>query len=698
MPVETSSPVQMQMEVLRMPYFWLAMTMIATLALSGSGFPAAWPQVQNPDVLENLSDEQRQALEANSFVVVPDKVPQIYSIYESAADRGWPVFVTTDAVLHAYHVLYDYALRQAEYQHLVPALSSLTQTMLDTSLEQERATSGGVSLAAQDNVAFFSVAQQLLNPGVPIPAEVENQVEAELDLIMAHSGIAKSPNFGIEEDYSQYVPRGHYTRNETFARYFRAMMWLGRMPFLLSPGGTPEAIEMGRQLTRQAILIVDVLQHATVGDQNALAVWERIYLPTAFFVGSTDDLNVYDYVQLMTEIYGDSLKLSDLEDVNRLDHFIDSALRLRSPRIVSSPVDDREDESVVTKGFRFMGQRFVFDSYIFQQLVYDQVEAYLGTGQPFTAVPAPAGFVRGFPRGLDVASVFGSERALEIMRADGDTTYEGYEEQMTLLRREVDSLPPEQWSENLYWSWLHSLRPLLRQRDQIYPAFMRNPAWMDKDLQTFLGSWTELRHDTLLYAKQSMTMRATSVQQDPQRPRGYVEPQPDVYARLASLCGQMKEGLRSHELLNVEMESKLEQMKEVLKSLEDISLKELKGQTLSEDDYYLIQRFGHIMAGLTTFSTVTDDQLSSEADERMAIVADVHTDPNSGQVLQEAVGDAFRIYVLAPSDGGTMATVGGVFSYHEFKQPMSDRLTDEAWQAMDPKPPQPDWVASFIVK
>lgn len=670
-----------------MRYFWLSMVMIVALALCGSGFPAVSPQVQNQDVLEDLNDAQRQALEANGFVVVPDKAPQIYSIYKSASDWGWPAFVTTDAVLHAYHVLYNYALRQAELQRLVPALSSLTQTMLDASLEQEDATSGEVRLAAQNSVAFFSVAQQLLDPGAPIPAEVEDKVEAELELIMAHSGIAESPIFGTEEDYSQYVPRGHYTRNETFERYFRAMMWLGRMPFLLRPGDTPEATEEGRQLTRQAILIVDALQHATVGDESALTVWERIYLPTAFFVGSTDDLSVYDYAQLMADIYGDSFKPSDLEDVKSLDHFIESALHLRPPRIVSSPVDDREDESVVTEGFRFMGQRFVFDSYIFQQLVYDRVRAYLGTGQPFTAVPAPSGFIRGFPLGLDVASVFGAEGALEIMHADGDTEYEGYEEQMTLLRQEVGNFPPEQWSENLYWNWLHSLRPLLRQKDQPYPAFMRNPAWVDKDLQTFLGSWTELRHDTLLYAKQSMTIKATSAQQEPQRPRGYVEPQPDVYSRLASLSRQMKEGLQSYELLTVEMESKLEQMEEVLKSLEAISLKELKGQTLSEDDYYLIQRFGHIMEGLTTFSTVTDDQLSSEADERMAIVADVHTDPNSWQVLQEAVGDAFLIFVLVPSDGGTTATVGGVFSYYEFKQPMSARLTDEAWQAMDPKPP-----------
>ena len=32
-------------------------------------------------------------------------------------------------------------------------------------------------------------------------------------------------------DYSQYILRGHYTRNETLERYFRAMMWYGQVPF-----------------------------------------------------------------------------------------------------------------------------------------------------------------------------------------------------------------------------------------------------------------------------------------------------------------------------------------------------------------------------------------------------------------------------------------------------------------------------------
>jgi hypothetical protein len=42
--------------------------------------------------------------------------------------------------------------------------------------------------------------------------------------------------------------------------------------------------------------------------------------------------------------------------------------------------------------------------------------------------------------------------------------------------------------------------------------------------------------------------------------------------------------------------------------------------------------------------------------------------------------------------------LGGVFSYYEFKWPMDDRLTDEAWQEMSPLPDRPAWTGSFIVE
>ncbi len=653
-------------------------------------------RVANPDVLLALTDEQRTLLQQNGFVVVPYGAQQIYQIYQAAKERGQPIFVTTDALLHTYHILYDYTLRFAESEHFVGDLQGLSQAMLAASLQQAQSASGQVQEAAKRNVAFFAVASALLDPGVAVPSEVKDLVQAELALIEAHEGFSDSPIFGYKEDYSQYVPRGHYTRNETFERYFKAMMWYGRMMFRLKPGDKPEDIQKGRMETRQAILMVAALQSATVGNQPALAVWDRIYEPTVFFVGQTDDLNVYDYSQVIQEVYGESLNLGDLEDEARLDAFIEKAMTLHPPKIVSSFVTDREKPEEVTRGFRFMGQRFIPDSYIFQQLVYDKVKLYQGTSQPFTRVDTIAGPIRGFPRGLDVASVLGSRRAEEILAAEGDADYDGYPEQLARLREEFATLPAEQWVENLYWNWLYSLRPLLEMKGEGYPVFMQNAAWADKDLNTFLGSWTELRHDTILYAKQSYTIIATGLMPEPEPAKGYVEPQPEVYARLAALCKQMRVGLEDRGLLNPEYTDKLSRMESLLLSLKTMAEKELSGQALTDEEYAQIRDIGDALEGLTTFSVEVAGQITSEGDERMAIVADVHTEGNSGQVLEEGVGDAFTIYVVAPVEGQQVVAQGGVFSYYEFKQPMSDRLTDEAWQALEPKPDLPRWTASFI--
>jgi len=659
------------------------------------GYEVDLNQVANPNLLMGLTDEQRALLEENGFVVVPSQVPQIYDIYKSAKERGIPIFVTTDALLHTYHILYDYTLRSAEIQHFVNHLQGLNAVMVEVAKEQYAAASGKPQEAARRNLAFFSVASILLDPSIEIASDVADEVQAELGLITAHQGFAESPIFGYAEDYSQYVPRGHYTRNETFERYFKAMMWYGRMMFRLKPGPSPEAIEAGRMETRQAVLIVAALQNAQVGGEPALAVWERIYEPTVFFVGQTDDLNIYDYAQVVREVYGDQLTLADLEDEARLNEFIERAMTLRPPKIVSSYVTDREKPEEVTKGFRFMGQRFIPDSYIFQQLVYDKV----GTQD----------HPRLFPKGLDVAAVLGSLRAYVILLHDYEEgQYANYMEQMAKLQTEFGQLPEEQWVENLYWSWLYALRPLLEIRGEGYPVFMQNQAWVDKDLNTFLGSWTELRHDTILYAKQSYTMKATGIMPQPEAVKGYVEPQPEVYARLAALARQMRVGLEGRGLLDAEYSDKLERLESLLLSLKTMAEKELsppsfppkvggdEGGALSEEEYELIRNIGGILEGITTFSARVEEEITSEADERMAIVADVHTDVNTGQVLQEAVGDAFIIYVVAPVEGQLVVTQGGVFSYYEFTQPMDDRLTDEAWQKMEPKPDLPVWTGSFV--
>jgi hypothetical protein len=222
---------------------------------------------------------------------------------------------------------------------------------------------------------------------------------------------------------------------------------------------------------------------------------------------------------------------------------------------------------------------------------------------------------------------------------------------------------------------------------------MQSDAWTDKELFTALGSWTELRHDTILYAKQSYTLEATAIPSPSQLTKGYVEPNPHVYARLAALARMMREGLQERNLLLPEYSYKLEALEDLLLNLKTISEKELSGDKLTEEEYQIIWNIGYTLELLTTFETAVE----SEADESVAIVADVHTDVNTSQVLEEGVGDVFYIFCVVKVEGRIYIVEGGVFSYYEFLQPMRQRLTDEEWQAME-KPPLPEWTNSFLIQ
>jgi hypothetical protein len=68
---------------------------------------------------------------------------------------------------------------------------------------------------------------------------------------------------------------------------------------------------------------------------------------------------------------------------------------------------------------------------------------------------------------------------------------------------------------------------------------MRSTAWQDKQLNTALGSWAELKHDTILYAKQAYGGLGGCGQPQPPSPAAapaYVEPVPEVFARVAALA------------------------------------------------------------------------------------------------------------------------------------------------------------------
>ncbi|MCX6010140.1 MAG: DUF3160 domain-containing protein, partial [Chloroflexi bacterium] len=349
-----------------------------------------------------------------------------------------------------------------------------------------------------------------------------------------------------------------------------------------------------------------------------------------------------------------------------------------------------------TKGLRFMGQRFVPDSYIFQNLVTPAVGVYAGTGSPFTMKMTVLGPIRGLPRGLDVMAVLGSERAYEILQQEGDTEYQGkdtsYDKQLEQLKGQFAAFTEEDWHHNLYWSWLYALKPLLEEYGKGYPAFMQTQAWQDKELNTALASWAQLRHDTILYAKQSYTPMVTSAPPSPKPLLGYIEPVPEFYARMLDLTKMTRAGLSQLGALSQEEDNRLSNLESVLDRSLSIAVDELEGKELTQDDYDFIRDFGKNLENIIV--GVEDEG------KETTIVADVHTDTNTpAEVLEEGTGyvDLILVAYKVP-DGRIIIGAGPTLSYYEFKQPIDNRLTDEAWKEMlesGQTPPRPAWTTSF---
>jgi hypothetical protein len=644
-----------------------------------------------------FSEPARNLLVKNAFVVKPvDYHDEFFPLYESNRSSFIPNFITTDSMLHNYHLMFDFLLKQLEEQKLIAELKQLNAGMLSEALNQYADLKGTEwENAAKRNVGFFTVGSKLLDSTVNIPPIVDSEVNQELSLVDAHQGITVSPvmNMGsdlnsieaLNEDYTQYIPRGHYDKSEPLKAYFKSMMWYGRLTFRLK----------NEDEIKSALLITLALNKES--NQNS---WDKIYEPINFFVGKSDDITYYQFRDLLEKVYGAKATVqSALTDEVKFAAFIKETKTLEPPQINSMPIfeasiqADREKE---IKGFRFMGQRFTIDAAIFQRLI---------TVGPKGESCSNASFEPGrmLPKGLDIPSAMGSNEALNILKEIGETQYACYPENMSKMKDYISGLNTEIWTQNLYWGWLYQLRPLLELKPVGYPSFMQNTAWARKDLNTFLGSWSELKHDTILYAKQVYSEMGASPPEE-KDDRGYVEPNPYVYSRLASLLKMTSEGLEMRGLLTSSMKDNLSKLEQLALSLKTISEKELNNENLTAEEYELIRSYGGQLEHFWLEVNKDEPQFKESTspgdylwENPAAIIADVAT--GGGSVLEEGTGKIAEIYVVVPIDGQLRIAKGGVYSYYEFTWPMSDRLTDNKWREMlnsGQAPSLPEWTNAFV--
>jgi hypothetical protein len=645
--------------------------------------------IDNIDQFSGFTEEQKNMLAQNGFVVLPSKNTRMYYVYDSNEYQGVPNFVTTDSVLHLYHQFYDKSLLSIETDYLYKDLELMTEQMLDKSLQlYDVLVDEDLKALQKKNIIYFLVARMTMlktsQLNVNVPEELLETAKKEYALIDKAEAFEKSPLLGVDFDYSQFKVRGHYTKSEELGNFFRTMMWFGTCPISLMN----EFKEVEYENTLQALLIAFTTFLDTENTCDA-ELWSNIYLPTEQYVGASDDINVFTMNSLRLTVFGDSNDPNIFHEESYRDKLIEAVKALPEPKIqgeltsLSAPTG---------KQFRYMGQRYILDSYVMQNLT-DSI-------------------LRPIPSALDVMGVLGSKTAENLLfnKYKPQKNWPKYEEIYQKLKNEVGGYTPESWGSNLYNGWLWSIQENLTEFDAKsgMPYFMTTKAWKSKSLNTALGSYTELKHDTVLYGKQAVAEAGDVYETADYH---YVEPNVELYHKLLYLTDFTIQVLQERKMLNDNFLEGANLYKELLVFLIDCSEKELRNEALTEEENKMLLYYGGKLENISIsyLMGLSGDYDSKEISDML--VSDVATYENS--YLSLGTGYYDNIYVVVPIGGKLYLSRGAVYSHYEF---VSDtRLTDEEWwelqgitinheeygdypeftEISEDLPAQPDWVKDF---
>ena len=615
--------------------------------------------------------------------------------------KDLPVLVTSDMILQALHESYDDILKTLETAVLV---GTIDDVLAGTSAELKQVDVGAAAagkVARADADFYIAVARSLLK-GSAVASQAGGAVDADVQAMLKHiEGLQmkKVTLFGKQRvmDFSQFKPRGHYEGDAVLERYFRAMMWLGRADLRFVEF---DAMANTWRYNPRQIMAAMVLRAAT-HDSGGMVGWQQADDLIGLMVGPVDYMDFKALAKLEQDHGWTTASDVDSLDKAAQDQLVAvlisgqyGAQKIASHYLLTDPLS--AETTPLPPSFAFLGQRFVVDSHVFSNVVYDRV--IFNNKKVLRAMPDP----------LDALFVLGNDQVLPLL--ESELKQYPYQGSLHALRYLVDSYTDPFWQGNVYNLWLHALRALNKPTTGAnYPKAMTGTAWRDKTAHTQLASWAQLRHDTLLYAKQSYTGSVGC-----EHPDGFVEPVPELYKRLqllAQVAGQTlvnapfkDKGFKSH------LEKFFANWEEKMGTLAAIADKELAGTDLSADDVDFLKKT--IMAdpgcGVPVFSGwYTSLYFSSErVDKWRPTIADVHTNPNTQgpmappRVLHVGTSNVELMVLTADRCQGAAAYVGPVMRYHNHVVQGVKRLADSEWEKMltDGKAsPQPAWTASYRV-
>lgn len=625
-----------------------------------------------------MNENELHRLEENGFVIsTRQEYPTFLRGYADIYKYHLPIYVSADAILEALHQSYDELLMELELELIIPELTNL----LDRLHQKAFVANLEDPSVLNDLTVYLGVARSLLQGQLITDGGSAAQADIQKFFNMAQQeqGNVSTTIFGVERkfDFSQFTPRGHYTQ-KPLSDYFKAMMWLGRIDFRLietQPDGSTKFYR--RQYEAMSAL------HGFFSEQDHQA-WQKIESVLQAFVGKSDYMTLAEMSSLKADVANTQLYNNPPTDENIAQAIVAGDY---GKQLIASHIMFVEKESYLglplNRSFALFGQRYIVDSEVFSKVVFDRLQGSIK---------------RMLPNPLDAAfAVFNNPQAAALLTEELEK-YEQLPGALNRLNYSVQLHESDFWNANLYNLWLSALSTLSPKPDMTQevaeglPEVAATEAWGRRILNTQLGSWAQLRHDTLLYAKQSFSGIPGC-----EFPDAYVEPYPEFFEKIKMFADK---GLGLSALVAEDSSSKaaiesyfttLLQTAALFKSMAE---NQRRGEPHTQEqlafinDAIRIEEDDNICAIIEKPNGWYEQLFYGSDDKSITFdptIADVHTSPGDAQgnivgwVKHVATGRPRLTVVAVKNCNGVGLYSGMSYSYFEKTTENFKRYTDEEW-------------------
>lgn len=634
------------------------------------------------------ADTVREHLSQTGFAVGGSgRFPSFAAGYSEIYMADLPVFISSDMVLEALYRSHDKILQRLEKQALKPRLEHLLGSLRASLVASAETLEPEV---ASDLNFYLGVAVSLLHGGEVDPREPSG-VQSFVDAAMQAAGEQERILFGVQRriDFSQFKPRGHYAGDKELEGYFRSMMWLGRIDFRLL-----ETQDDGSQTLRRR-QVEGVLALRRLLDETAFAEYRSIDDTISAFVGEHDYMTLQEVDTLLAALNAPD-GIADVDDATLAETLVEGQF---GEQRIASHVMRRQAGGAgafpLNLSFALFGQRYTVDSHVFSNVVYDRV--------PTRVLPDP----------LDAAfAALGNDQALALLGSELDVEA-GYPGELSAMRVLVDEHPTQYWEGSLYTSWLGALRalsPAPGTPAADLPSVARSEAWGRRMLNTQLASWAQLRHNNVLYVKQSYTSSAAC-----EYPDAYVDPYPEFFEGVVRFAERAQQLLASLELepdFGSQVQDYFARVARINLTLAEMAGAQRSGQPHSEEHLAFVNQAvnafincdGTPLGHTGWYSELHFEPL--QAVEMDPTITDVHTDIGGDlpvsrppSVLHVGTGLPRVMVMTVDSCQGPRAYAGVVSAYHEVLEEGLVRLTDEDWKTrVYGELPAVPWLAPILAE